>query len=80
MAEKPELPARSTDDGDAFEKRVRFGCGFVFGLVSGGLFLVRVVAESLGVNAAGAVASALICGFLAMRFGERFWSWVRDWW
>lgn len=80
MTEKPAPPVSSADGIEAFEKRVRFGCGFLFGLVSGGLFLVQVVAESLGVNAAGAVASALICGFLAMRFGERFWSWARHWW
>ncbi|MCB1032472.1 MAG: hypothetical protein KDD47_01400 [Acidobacteria bacterium] len=74
---------------DGFEKGVRFGCGAIFGAVLGLYLLLGrhhlllsspTVVVSLG-------ASALVCGFLAMKLGDRFWLNLdsvvflrRSWW
>jgi hypothetical protein len=67
---------------DYEEKAIRFGCGFVFGLVVIG-FGTGLSLLGRGAWAAGfAVVGAVICGLLAMHMGERFWDWWRDrrWW
>ena len=72
-----------------FEKGVRFGCGFIFGcfiaVVSGLAYFLwdtRYVA-------AACLVLALAFGYLAMKFGDRFWTklgwiwsmpWRGPWW
>lgn len=68
---------------DASEKRLRFGCGLIFGGGIAFLFFLRVIATLDSTFWALTVAAALLSGFLAMRYGDEFWhraiEWLR-WW
>jgi hypothetical protein len=65
---------------DPMEKRMRFGCGFLCGLVLGFFGTLRVMYKIMyWYNSAGlvisiAVISALISGWLALKYGDRFWQ------
>ncbi|MCE9635458.1 MAG: hypothetical protein K8T90_07110 [Planctomycetes bacterium] len=74
---------RQSPEPDAFEKRLRFGCGFVFGgLLAFAVGLTELAALTSTFWAAVAGA-AVVFGFLAMRYGDAFWEsvsgWIR-WW
>ena len=64
---------------DSFEKRLRFGCGFVFGALVAFLVVLRELAAFSGTFWAIVVAVAVIFGFLAVRYGDAFWQGVSDW-
>jgi hypothetical protein len=56
------------------DKRLHFGCGFVFGGVLSILFLMEAIVRE-GVGAWFIVlAVATVFAFLAMRYGEAFWA------
>jgi hypothetical protein len=65
---------------DRLEKGIRFGCGAVFGAFLGflwfGLYWAGI-SNSLVILAF--IGLALVCGVLAMQFGDRFWSGLKDW-
>jgi hypothetical protein len=65
---------------DPLEKKIRFGCGFFFGLVLGGLEFVRMAYKSAGVIVASTLIAALLCGLLALKYGDRFWNWMIERW
>jgi len=65
---------------DRTEKGIRFGCGFAFGLFVGFLAAARYMYHSAGWLATVAFATALLCGWLAMRCGDEFWESLRHWW
>lgn len=58
---------------DAFEKRLRFGCGAIFGAITTFFVAIREVQEFTGPFWATVIACAMIFGFLALRFGDAFW-------
>ena len=60
---------------DPLEKKVRFGCGFLFGLLVGFFEAARYLYRHYPASmlTTGIVVGALICGWLAMRYGDRFW-------
>jgi hypothetical protein len=64
---------------DRLENGIRFGCGFLFG----GFIAVAALITSL-LNryyiAACVLTAGLVCGYTAMRYGDRFWDHVRRWW
>lgn len=67
---------------DNLEQVMRFGCGAVVGLAVGPMIVVGTA--SLYLNSAiamGAVVvlSAVICGFLGWRFGDRFFHSLHKW-
>jgi hypothetical protein len=69
---------------DTLAKGIRFGCGFVAGIMlvaSGGLWFHAARGEYI---LAGLIAAGIVCGMLAMRYGEKFWDVlgraVRNWW
>ena len=64
---------------DQFEKRLRFGCGFVFGAVVAFFVIAREVASFTGGFWAAVAAVAILFGFLAMRYGDEFWRGISDW-
>ncbi len=64
---------------DSFEKRLRFGCGFMFGGFIGFLFGLREIAAFTGIFWAFVVGVALVFGFVAMRQGDEFWHSLPDW-
>lgn len=65
---------------DGFEKGVRFGCGFVFG----GILLVLALARDFFSTASpfwiAAGTGAVLCGLLAIRYGDRFYRAMLDFW
>ena len=64
---------------DSFEKRLRFGCGFVFGAIIAFFVILREIAAFSGTFWSAVAFAAIISGFLAMRYGDRFWHGVSDW-
>ena len=56
------------------DKQIRFGCGFLFGCGAGFLVALRHLVESAGPLAGWTLAAGVICGWLAMRYGDRFWT------
>ncbi len=70
---------------DLLEKKIRFGCGFLFGLVIGFFEFARILysTDSAGFLILMTVLLALVCGWLATKFGDRFWQYVLErvrWW
>jgi len=64
---------------DKSEKRIRFGCGFTFGLVIGFFSTARYIYDSAGGLAAGTFATAVLFGWLAMKYGDSFWDDLLKW-
>jgi hypothetical protein len=63
---------------DAFERRLRCGCGFVFGVVGAGVWVLKEVADP-GWPALLVVAGiGVIVALLAVRYGDRFWHAVLE--
>jgi hypothetical protein len=67
---------------DSFEKSLRFGCGFVFGLFIGFLVAAQSIYHSLGWLATITFIVGVAFGLLAMRYGDKFWYSIKkwDWW
>lgn len=61
---------------DRFQFGVRFGCGFLFAIV---FVLSLGVFESLGGFVVLSSIVGLIFGFLAAKYGDRFWKKLSDW-
>lgn len=64
---------------DRMEKGLRFGCGALFGVFVGLSVLTRVTAETFGGLWTYLGVSMLICGLLAMRYGDEFFKSFSDW-
>ena len=64
------------------ENKVRFGCGFIFGFIFGGISLAGVFYESGNQLAIAAVLFGVGCGLAAMRYGDAFWHRIKNngWW
>lgn len=58
---------------DAFEKRLRFICGFVFGGLMASLLTLRELDPSAGSFWAVVASVAVGFGLLAVRYGDEFW-------
>lgn len=60
---------------DAFEKRLRFGCGFILGGIAslvGLLVIARWINDFSTPIGLAMFGTATLCGFLAMRYGDAF--------
>lgn len=64
-SEKPEI--------GRVEKATRFGCGALLGLFVGLYFIAKWSVMSFGVAVTVWGAAMLICGYLAMKYGDEFW-------
>jgi hypothetical protein len=62
---------------DRFEKRLRFGCGSVVGVVLGFVVAAQIVRPDWSA-AVVIVPIAIGCGVLAVRYGDPFWRIVMD--
>lgn len=73
-------PRESADPSlDAMEVGVRFVSGALFGVVSIPLTAwILSWTNTLAGLVLLALAGAVVCGGLAVRFGEEFWRWVRS--
>lgn len=72
-----------TPEPDPLEKKVRIGCGSVTGLFLGVLTGLYWWPTAVGV-ALIVAASVLSCAWMALKFGDRFWTegvmkWL-SWW
>ena len=67
---------------DRLEKSIRFGCGSIFGIIIGFYYSLNWVLETWGEIVAIIICSAVICGFLAVKFGDEFWHSLKSlrWW
>lgn len=65
---------------DTYEKCVRFGFGFVFGLVAGALGIGLAFYDSGATVVVVSIVTALICALASLRYGSSFWYWVKDHW
>lgn len=61
---------------DASEKRIRFGCGFIFGGIIGLIVVLRELYQMTGLAWTCVAGFAVLCGYLALRLGDEFWEWV----
>jgi len=68
---------------DSSEKRLRFGCGFLFGAFVAFLIGLRELKAFTGTFWTVVIGVAFIFGYCAMRQGDEFWhdlsQWFR-WW
>lgn len=62
----------------SMEASSRFWCGAAVGLLLGAILFVSFFVSSPLVGAATCVAIALMCGALAVPYGEDFWYWMRN--
>jgi hypothetical protein len=70
---------------DAQEKRIRFGCGFIFGLVTAGVSSVSFLLANRYYIAALCLFAGFLFGFAAVKYGDEFWYklgkyWWWPWW
>ena len=63
-----------TGSSDKVETSIRFGCGFIFGLMCGTGTLVFGFATQDRPVLAFVVVVAIACGLLAVRYGDLFWK------
>ena len=64
---------------DKTEMGIRFGCGFIFGLVIFGLSSIWFVYEDRSIDVAIVLVAAFGFGLAALRFGDAFWRWFARW-
>lgn len=65
---------------DNIEKGIRFGCGGLLGFVLGlYCFLHGIFGESRFGIILLFICLILFFGFLAMRYGDKFWNSIKDW-
>jgi hypothetical protein len=66
---------------DPEERRIRFGCGALFGLFAAVLFCLRVDLLSWPWWLIPVIVISLSCGYAARKLGDDFW-WdeARKWW
>lgn len=64
---------------DRQEKRVRFGCGFLFGSAAAASAMFWSFWSGHAIIG-WCFGAGLVCGYAAMRFGDSFWEAVNRWW
>ena len=64
---------------DRTEKGIRFGCGFVFGLLLFGVSSIWFVYEDPGLHVSAVLIASIAFGLAALRFGDAFWRWFARW-
>jgi len=64
---------------DKPERRIRFGCGFILGLILGGIGAARMFYDNGNTIIAVTLVVALILGLAALQFGDSFWRVMKHW-
>jgi uncharacterized protein YacL len=69
------------NEPDKLEKSIRFGCGGVLGLLLGLYVSVRIFIdlENKIIPIAIVFITIILCGFAAMKKGDRFWDFLKGW-
>jgi hypothetical protein len=60
------------------QTKIRIGCGVVAGLAIGQCVGSFALGLTIGWSLLVGVALAVVFALLALRFGDRFWSWLVD--
>lgn len=58
---------------DALEKRIRIGCGAVFGIIPGLWIAIGLLGLRAGWRWACIAIVAAACAYFSLRYGDRFW-------
>jgi amino acid transporter len=58
---------------------MRFGCGFLIGILIAGSASIVYSAQTMGALILAWVIFALVCGLLAAIFGDKFWQSIIHW-
>lgn len=76
MHEQPESDSRDANGAmvSSDELTTRYVCGGVLGMVAALLLIFGCQIASAGICVAVVVIATLACGFLAARYGDRFWE------
>ncbi len=64
---------------DKTELGIRFGCGFVFGLLLFGTSSLWWAYGYRGFYGATVFIAAIASGLAALKFGDAFWRWFARW-
>jgi hypothetical protein len=73
------VPDNDDPSRDGLETGLRLGCGALIGLASSLWIWIGLADGLAGRAVAVSCASAVLCAWLAWRFGDRFWRWIADW-
>jgi hypothetical protein len=74
-----KIPALSNENKpDKLEMGIRFGCGGLLGAAIGFSFIIELFPNRYAIFVF-CIAGAMLCGLLAMRYGDRFWHIIKDW-
>jgi len=66
---------------DRGEKAIRFGCGFIFGLFVAFWVAAKCCFPDWTILfVVGGLIAGVVCGWLALKRGDRFWYSIRDKW
>jgi hypothetical protein len=72
------------DDGNVeiseSEKITRFGCGALLGLLLATVLIFEFALSSFGLMVAVISSAVFVCGILALKYGDEFWLFIKDWW
>ena len=68
------------NEPDKTEKSIRFGCGFIFGLVIGFFTAITYPIERWDIVLLIALSVAVVSGLLAKKYGDSFWHSIKKWW
>lgn len=61
------------------EKAIRFGCGFILGLLFFGVSSIWFVIEDRDTYVVAILVAAIVFGLTAMQFGSAFWKALGRW-
>ncbi|MEJ2039424.1 MAG: hypothetical protein P8X55_10865 [Desulfosarcinaceae bacterium] len=65
---------------DKSEKRIRFGCGFIFGMILGFFTAITWMTSTWGIVVFVTLGAAIVFGLLARKYGDAFWHSLKNWW
>jgi len=67
---------------DAAEKGLRFGCGFLFGIIVGGIIAALQFYDDGQTAIAVAIVMGLVAAIASLKLGDAFWRAVSNvfWW
>ena len=74
-----EVVVKVTDEIDSTEKVLRFGCGALFAISFSVYFAIDLMFNELGfIFILFMLMTSLVFGFLAMKYGNRFWYSLKE--
>lgn len=72
-SQPPEVKLEEDPPPDDLEKRIRIGCGALFGIIPGLWLAIGIVGLRAGWRWACVAAVAAMFAYFSLRYGNRFW-------